>query len=122
MKTATAEVTLDHRGVTIVRVNQNARQTLEDAKENLAAAITMGAGAKRPLLTDIRLCEPLTPEARRYYSGKILSDKFTAIAIVIAGDPFGRMMGNIYLKIANPGIPAQLFTDESEAITWLMKQ
>ena len=31
------------------------------------------------------------------------------------------MMGNVYLRIARPGIPTQLFTDEQRAVEWLIK-
>ena len=31
-------------------------------------------------------------------------------------------MGNVYLRIARPGIPTQLFTDERRALEWLIKQ
>ena len=34
---------------------------------------------------------------------------------------FGRMRGNIYLRIARPGIPTQLFMDETRAVEWLKK-
>jgi hypothetical protein len=30
------------------------------------------------------------------------------------------MMGNVYLRVARPGIPAQLFLDEPRAIGWLI--
>jgi hypothetical protein len=29
------------------------------------------------------------------------------------------MMGNFYLKVARPGIPARIFSDEPKALTWL---
>ncbi|MES2963453.1 MAG: hypothetical protein V4760_06150 [Bdellovibrionota bacterium] len=121
MKTATAEIFLHQRGITVVRIDRGAKQTLVDAESNLATAILAGEGVRRPLLTDIRYCEPMTPEARRYYSGKILVDSFTALAMLIHNSTFGTMMGNIYLKIAKPGIPTQLFTDEGEALDWLAK-
>lgn len=122
MTTSTADITLDSDGRVVVRINEGARQTLAHAEENLAAAIKVGGGEKRPLLTDIRVCEPLTPEARRYYSGKALVDSFTAIAILIANNTFGSMMGNVYLRIAKPGVPSRLFTDEEEAKRWLSNQ
>ncbi len=43
--------------------------------------------------------------------------------------PFGKqrvaagrswMVGNVYLRIARPGIPTQLFDDESRAAEWLI--
>ena len=31
----------------------------------------------------------------------------------------GRMFGNVYLRIAKPGVPTRLFSDETEAAEWL---
>jgi hypothetical protein len=28
-------------------------------------------------------------------------------------------MGNVYLRVARPGIPTQLFSDEARALEWL---
>lgn len=122
MKTSTGEIYLDDRGVVIVRIDRDARQSLADAEENLAAAIKAAGGKKRPILTDIRLCTPMTPEARRYYSGKVLVDSFTALGILVSAGPFGTMMGNIYLRISKPGVPSMLFIDEEKALAWLEAQ
>jgi hypothetical protein len=32
------------------------------------------------------------------------------------------MMGNVYLRIAQPGVPARLFADEAQALEWLNGQ
>ncbi|MGZ3442224.1 MAG: DUF7793 family protein [Polyangia bacterium] len=29
------------------------------------------------------------------------------------------MMGNIYLRVARPGVPTRLFPDEASALAWL---
>ena len=52
-------------------------------------------------------------------SGQVLIDGFSALALLVDATPFGRMMGNVYLRIARPGIPTQLFSDEARAIAWL---
>src|SRR4051812_45322913 len=119
MITKTGDISLSEDGITCVRIFADVKQGLPEAKENLAAAIEVGLRQRRPLLTDIRYCQPLTPEARRYYSGQVLVDCFSALALLIDISPFGRTMGNIYLQIARPGIPTQLFTDENLAINWL---
>src|SRR5438094_93234 len=80
-----------------------ARQSLEDARDNLAASIAATAGKKRPLLVDISRCEPLEPPVRHYYTGKLLIDSFSALGLLIEISPFGRMMGNVYLRVARPG-------------------
>jgi hypothetical protein len=107
-------------GIVVVEVHPNVRQELSDAEANIQAAISIRRGERRqPILVDIRFCEPLEPKVRHFYSGRKLAEAFTAIAIVAAATPFGRMMGNIYLHIANPGIPIQLFHAEDAALEWL---
>ena len=41
------------------------------------------------------------------------------LALLVEASPFGRMFGNVYLRIANPGVPTRLFSDETEAAGWL---
>jgi hypothetical protein len=48
-----------------------------------------------------------------------LVERFSALALLVEGSPFGRMMGNVYLRIARPGIPTQLFAEEAQARKWL---
>jgi len=118
-ETRTARIYLDGEGLLIVRVNDHARQWLEDAKENLAAAVAETGGTRRPILIDIRTAQPLDADARHHYSGQALVDRFSALALLIDASPFGRMMGNVYLRIARPGIPTRLFADEASAVEWL---
>ena len=122
LDTRTAVIHLSADGLVIVTVRDDAYQSLEDAKTNLAAAVSATAGRRRPLLVDIRTSRPLDADARHHYSGQTLVDNFSAIALLVRATPFGRMMGNIYLRIARPGIPVQLFTDESWALKWLIDQ
>ena len=118
-ETKTARIALNNEGLLIVRINDGASQSLDDAKENLAAAVAETHGARRPLLIDIRTAQPLDADARHHYSGQTLVQRFSALALLIEGSPFGRMMGNVYLRIARPGIPTQLFAEEAQALKWL---
>ena len=58
---------------------------------------------------------------RHYFTGEMLVESFTALALLVEATPFGRIMGNIYLRVARPGIPTRLFADEPGALTWLSK-
>jgi hypothetical protein len=118
-ETHTARIALNEQGVVIVRVNDGAQQPLSAAKENLALAVSETQGRRRPLLIDIRGAQPLEADARHHYSGQTLVERFSALALLIDGSPFGRMMGNVYLRIARPGIPTQLFSEEARALEWL---
>ena len=118
-ETATAHVALGDDGVVSVRVRPGARQSLADARENLGLALALREGVRRPLLVDIRKAAPLEAEVRHYYSGQVLVEGFSAIGLLVEASPLGRMMGNVYFRVARPGIPARLFTDESQAVVWL---
>jgi hypothetical protein len=41
------------------------------------------------------------------------------MGLLVRGSPLGRTMGNVYLKIARPGIPTRIFGREPEAVAWL---
>jgi hypothetical protein len=118
-ETATAQISLGHDGLVVVRVRDGARQEAADALENLGTAIAATNGRRRPLLVDITRGLPVTAEARHIYSGRTLADGFTALALLVEGSPLGLMMGNVYFRVARPGIPARLFTDEPRAVEWL---
>jgi len=118
-ETKTARIALNEEGLLIVRINNGARQSLADAKENLAMAVFETQGKRRPLLVDIRKAQPLDAEARHHYSGETLVERFAALALLVEASPFGRMLGNVYLGVARPGVPARLFSDEAQAVDWL---
>ncbi len=105
----------------VVNIRQGAVQSLEDARANLAAAITATAAVRRPLLVDIRGAQPLEAAVRHHYSGKLVAEHFSALALVVESTPLGRMIGNVYLRVAHLNIPTQLFADESEASEWLTR-
>ena len=118
-ETRTGRVSLGDDGVLTVAIQQSVKQTIDDAKENLAAALATRDGRRRPLLIDIRGGQPLEAEVRHYYSGQALIDGFTALGLLVDASPLGRMMGNVYFRVARPGIPTRLFTDADEAAHWL---
>jgi hypothetical protein len=120
-ETATARITLDENGLIIVRVHADARQRPSDAQENLDAALAEGSGLRRPILVDITDSPPLDAETRHVYSGQLLVAAFTALALVVEASPLGVMMGNVYIRVARPGIPTHLFTDAALARRWLAR-
>src|SRR6476660_4991673 len=117
--TKTARIELNEQGVVRVRIYDGAEQSIADARENLATAVSATEGRRRPLLIDIRRAKPLDADARHHYSGQTLVDAFSALALLVEGSPFGKMFGNVYLRIAKPGVPTRLFSDETDAAEWL---
>ena len=120
--TETAIVALDDDGVLTVRIRDGAHQSVMNAEQNLAAALGECDGERRPLLVDISRAQPLDAAVRHYYSGQVLVDGFTALALLVEASPFGTMMGNIYFRVARPGIPTRLFTEVDAARAWLTRQ
>jgi len=117
--TRTARISLTGDGVVVVKIRHGVTQSLEDAQANLTAAIDATAGRRRPLLVDIRGSQPVDAAVRHHYSGTRVADHFSALALVIDSTPLGRMVGNVYFRVAHLDLPKQLFAHESEATKWL---
>ncbi|MCC7442762.1 MAG: hypothetical protein IT285_14095 [Bdellovibrionales bacterium] len=117
--TRSAKITLLPEGFVHVKILAEVRQTLDDARVNLEQASAATLGVRRPVWLDLSDAEVLDPDVRHYYKGKVLSDAFTALAIQVDGSPFGFLAGNIYLRIARPGIPTRLFTIDEDPLPWL---
>jgi hypothetical protein len=118
VETRTARIDRTTDGIVRIRVRPDVDQSPGDAADNVAAARTLG---ERPCpgLVDIREARPLPAETRHFYSGGELVGAFTALALVIPSGAFGRMFGNVYLRVTRPAIPARLFADEAAAEAWL---
>jgi hypothetical protein len=117
--TRTAHISLIDSGVVVVRIRKGARQSMTDASENLATAVSETAGRRLPLLVDIRGAQPLAADVRQQYSGQRVIDTFSALALLVEASTLGRMMGNVYLSVARLAIPTQLFVEETQALEWL---
>jgi hypothetical protein len=119
--TRTARVEKTHEGIVVTRIRAEVQQNLNDAIENIAVSAEACAGHRAPIIVDLREAVPLDAETRHYYTGKRLTDFFTSLAILAPAGAFGKMMGNLYLRVANPGIPSRLFDSESDAMQWSAK-
>jgi hypothetical protein len=108
-------------GVVVARIGDQV-QSMDDARENLAACARLAAPDRKPLLVDIRAARPLLPEVRLYYVGENMDPSFSAFGLLVRGSPLGRMMGNVYLRVARASIPTRIFSDESKAIAWLRRR
>jgi hypothetical protein len=103
----------------VVRIRPDVRQTLEDARENIAACAELSRRGRPGLLLDIRRAVPLDPPVRHFYTGAVVIDVCSALALLVETNPLGRIMGNVYLRVASPGVPTQVFDRERKALAWL---
>lgn len=119
IRTQTEEIWLGNEGIIRYSVISDRAQTLEDAKENIAAGKKISLGIRRPCLIDLRGCKAVNREARNYYTGNE-SESFTLAAALLVESPVSRVLGNFFMGFNRPhSIPTSLFTSESEAILWL---
>ena len=95
-ETKTAVIHLSGDGVVIVTIRDGAYQSLEDAKVNLATALSETGGRRRPLLVDIRTARPLDADARHHYSGQVLIESFSAMALLVDGSVL-EVRGRVHL-------------------------
>lgn len=119
IETPTALVELDEDGVVCARIRPNVLQNPQEAEANLVACERACGGRSRPLLVDLREAAPLDAETRHVYSGRRLVQWFRAIGLLVKATPLGKMMGNVYLRAAHPGVDVRLFCEEEAARTWL---
>ena len=118
IKTRIARIEVIGDRIVVARIGDGA-QTVDDARENLAACVQLAGPDRKPLLVDMRAARPLLPEVRHQYMGEPLDSSFSALGLLVRGNPLGLAMGNVYLRIARPGIPMRIFAQEPKALAWL---
>lgn len=105
-------------GIARTKVKPSAEVTLEDAKENSIAVNALSEGDSFPLLIDSRNIRSISKEARDFFSMNNRESAVVAFAIII-DSPLSRIIGNFFMGLNKPRVPARLFTGEKEAIKWL---
>lgn len=119
VRTSTATAVVRDDGIVSITIDKGVKQLLPQAQQNLAAVLSLAEGLKTKLIIDMSGALPLDPDVRHFYADAPLSTKFTAVALVVAASPLGRMMGNVYMRVARSPIPMQLFPDVESAAAWL---
>ena len=90
---------------------------IEIAKHCVQARIKFSEGVSYPCLIDMKGMRSVTKAAREYMA-KEGAMHMKAGALLI-GSTLTKTIGNIFLMINKPEVPAKLFTDEKEAKEWL---
>lgn len=96
----------------------NAEIDVPEALENSAAVTGFFTDRKFPLLVDARNIRSMTKEARKHFSTNNRETKILCFALMV-NSPLSRVIGNFFMGINKPQVPARLFADENEAIEWL---
>lgn len=116
--TRTQRVWLRPDGIIQLAVLAKEPQTLEDARENVAAATKVGGGVRRPVLLDTSVAAPLTREAQAYYTSADIVPCASALGLVVT-TTLSRIVGNFVIACQRPEVPTRLFDSEWQAVQWL---
>jgi hypothetical protein len=107
-------------GIARTKTKPKARIALAEAEENSRAVNSLYAGKKFPLLVDARNVLSMTHEARKHLAVKGRETNITGFAIMVKS-PLSRVIGNFFMGLNKPEVPASLFDKEQEAVKWLKK-
>jgi len=105
-------------GIARTKVKPFANVTLKEARENTESVDSLFIGKAFPLLIDSLDIQSMNKEARDHFSVNNRSTCINSFAVVIAS-PVSRVIGNFFMGINKPHVPARLFNNEKDALKWL---
>ncbi len=105
-------------GICRTKTKPQAEITLKEAMENSIAVNSFYKNKKFPLLVDARDVKTMAKEARKHFSTNGRETKITCMAIMVRS-PLSRVVGNFFMGLNKPIVPARLFDDEQDAVDWL---
>lgn len=105
-------------GICRTKTKLKAEISLKEAQENSVAVSSFYKNKKFPLLIDARDVRYMEREARKHFSTNGRDIKINCFAVMVKS-PLSRMIGNFFMGLNKPAIPARLFDDENDAIAWL---
>ena len=113
----------DHGSYLRLKVNASSGHGIDDAKSMLAALDRINPDSKpRRVVTDLRdITLGATSEARSFYSREMLPKHFQVTAVVTSSVA-QRLLGSFFVMVNRPAIPVRFFTDEEEALRWILDQ
>lgn len=107
-------------GICRTRTKPQAEITLKEAIENSLAVTSFYKDKKFPLLVDARDVRSMAKEARKHFSTNGRDTRINSMAIMVKS-PLSSIIGNFFIGLNKPEVPARLFDDEYAAVEWLKK-
>ena len=109
-------------GIVRTKVKPMAEVTLKEALENSKAVNSFIQQTKKkyPLLIDSRNIKSITKEARDHFAVRNRETSINCFAVLI-DSPLSRIIGNFFMGLNKPSVPAKLFTNEKDALEWLQQ-
>jgi len=107
-------------GIARTKVKPQAEVSIKESLENSMAVNGLFVDKKFPLLIDARQIKSISKEARDNFSIKNRPTNINSFAVII-DSPLSRIIGNFFMGLNKPSVPAKLFNNEQDAISWLNK-
>jgi hypothetical protein len=112
-------VMLRNDGIMEYSIRPNLTMNVSDARDIVDATNELGGGKKYPLLINAGNFSLVDTEVR-YYASSPEANRFTIASAILVRNIAQKLMGNAYIKFNKPPTPTRLFTDEQEAVRWLL--
>lgn len=120
IETATAHISLTSDGIVRIVIKPTEVETLENAMENVEAVHQINHEVKRPLFVNTLALKHHDPKIVRFYSSENAGGAIEALAILVES-PLLKFMVNFMMSMNRFPVPRKLFTNENEALEWLMQ-
>ena len=117
--TLTSRYAVRGDGIVVQEVINSCRQTIQHARENVAAFNALANGTPCALLCDMRVDFLADEGVRRYYASAEATAFCAALALLVRS-PSTELIGNLVLYVNRPIVKTRLFTVEKDAVTWLL--
>lgn len=105
----------------VIDVKSGHEVLIEDVKEMISTAGTIGGGRKLKNLIVANEYASMSSEATAYMKTEE-AHRFTKSEAVVINSLAQRIVGNFYLAIVSQTRPSKLFNEVDKAIDWLEKQ
>lgn len=105
-------------GICRTKIKPNSHVTLKEASENTEAVSSFYKDKRFPLLIDSRDIKSMDREARNQFSTNNRETRINSFAVIVRS-PLSRVIGNFFMGLNKPQVPAKLFDNEEEALAWL---
>lgn len=119
--TRTAEISLEKEGYIKFKIIPGSVVDAEDALDNFLVLKTLSGGKKMLKLIDLRGKWKFTKKAREV-SKKNISPENTIARAYITDSVFTKLLFIFFKSFDKQGAAQAFFTDENEAIKWLLSQ
>lgn len=109
---------LDAEGIFHITFDPGAEESLADAQEAMRAHTLLRAGRPCAVFVDMRHLKTQAREARQFYGSPDVASAAPAVALLV-GSRVSQLIANFFISVTKTTVPTRLFTDETEALTWL---